>query len=192
MVRSSVPEPTPAQRAQVDTALREVCDRAADGLPETWQRSVRRAAEGRSGDVKDQLDQAVVSTDLGVDRTPRWWRVAGAVQWLLVVAAVVGAGWLAALAFGSYLRLPDPPTPDAYGVPLPSALLVLGVVLGLLLAWVGRIVARAGAVVRRRRAESRLRAAIEKVATSLMLEPVEDELERHRRAREALDRARTG
>jgi hypothetical protein len=113
-------------------------------------------------------------------------------QWLLVVAAVVGAGWLAALAFGSYLRLPDPPTPETYGVPLPSALLVGGVVLGLLLAWVGRMVARAGAVVRRRRAESRLRSAIERVATSLMLQPVEDELARHRRAREALERARTG
>jgi hypothetical protein len=38
----------------------------------------------------------------------------------------------------------------------------------------------------------RLRSAIEEVATSLMLRPVEEELDRHRRAREALDRARTG
>ncbi len=192
MVRSSVPEPTPVQRAQVDTALRRVCDTAAVGLPDPWQRAVRGAADGRSGDVRDALDRAVVGTDLGVDRTPLWWRPAGALQWLLVAAALVGAGWLLLLAFGSYLRLPDVPTPDVRGIPVPTALLVGGVVLGLTLAFVGRLVANAGAAARRRRAESRLRSAIEKVATTLMLAPVDEELARHKRAREALDRARTG
>jgi hypothetical protein len=192
MVRSSVPEATPVQRAQVDTALRQVCDRAAEGLPDVWKRSVWRAAEGRSGDVRDALDQAVVSTDLGVDREPLWWKAAGALQWLLVAAAVVGAGWLLLLGVGGYLRLPDPPTPDVAGVPVPSVLLLGGVLLGLLLALVGRTVAGAGAIARRRRAVWRLRSAIEEVATSLMLRPVEEELDRHRRAREALDRARTG
>jgi hypothetical protein len=61
-----------------------------------------------------------------------------------------------------------------------------------LLAFLGRLVANGGAVVRRRRAESRMRSAIEEVATTLMLAPVEAELARHQRAREALDRARTG
>ncbi len=113
-------------------------------------------------------------------------------QWLLVAAALVGAGWLLVLAFGSYLRLPDPPTPDVWGIPVPTLLLVGGVLLGLLLATVGRTLAAGAAVVRRRRAESRLRSAIEEVATTLMLAPVEAELARHHRAREALDRARTG
>jgi hypothetical protein len=86
----------------------------------------------------------------------------------------------------------EPPTPDLWGIPVPTMLLLGGVSLGLLLAFLGRLVANGGAVVRRRRAESRLRAAIEQVATSLMLEPIEAELARHQRAREALDRARTG
>lgn len=192
MVRSSVPEPTPVQRAQVDSALRQVCDRAGEGLPDVWARSVRRAADGRSGDVRDALDQAVVSTDLGADRQPLWWKAAGALQWLLALAALTGAVWLLLLAFGSYLRLPDPPTPDVYGMPVPTGLLVGGVAIGLLLAFVGRALAGAGAVVRRRRAESRLRGSIDEVATTLMLGPIEEELDRHRRAREALDRARTG
>jgi hypothetical protein len=192
MVRSSVPEPTPVQRAQVDTALRHVCDVAADTLPDPWQRSVRRAAEGQSGDVRDALDRAVVNTDLRADRTPLWWRLTGLLQWLLVAAALVGAGWLLLLAFGSYLRLPDPPTPDVRGFPVPTLLLVGGVLVGLLLASLGRLLANAGASARRRRAESRLRSAIEKVAVTLMLAPVEAELGRHLRAREALERARTG
>ncbi len=107
LVRSSVPAPTPVQRAQVDTAVRRVCDAVAADLPEPWQRSVRAAAVGRSGDVRDRLDQAVVGTDLGVDRVPPWWRVGAAVQWLLVAAVVVGGLWLLALGYRSYLLLPD-------------------------------------------------------------------------------------
>jgi hypothetical protein len=192
MVRSSVPEPTPVQRAQVDTALRQVSDAASVGLPDGWRKAVRQAAEGRSMDVRDALDRAVVGTDLGVERVPLWWRLVGALQWLLVAAALVGAGWLLLLAFGSYLRLPDPPTPELGGFAWPTLLFVGGVLLGLLLALVARLAAGGGAVVRRRRAESRLRSAIEEVATTLMLAPVEAELERHHRAREALDRAGTG
>jgi hypothetical protein len=192
LTRSSVPEPTPVQRAQVDTALRRASDAASRDLPRPWQRAVRRAATGRSGDVRDRLDQAVVGTDLGIDRVPAWWRLGSGLQWLLAVAAVVGAGWLLLLGVGSYLRLPDPPTPDVAGIAVPTLLLVGGVVLGLLLAWVGRLLVRGSAAVKRRRAETRLHAAIEQVADELMLGPVDEELARHARARNALERARTG
>jgi GTP-binding protein EngB required for normal cell division len=190
--RSSVPEPTPVQRAQVDTALRAVCDAAAGDLPLPWQRTVRAAAAGRTDDVRDRLDQAVVGTDLGVDRVPAWWRAGSALQWLLVGAALVGLVWLLLLGVGSYLRLPDPPTPEVGGIAVPTLLLVGGVLLGLLVAGLGRLLVGAGAIARRHRAESRLRASIERVADELMLAPVQAELDRHRRARDALDRARTG
>jgi predicted GTPase len=192
LVRSSVPAPTPVQRAQVDTAVRQVCDAVAADLPSPWQRSVRAAAAGRSADVRDQLDQAVVGTDLGADRVPLWWRAGAALQWLLAGAAMLGGLWLLALGLGSFLQLPDVPTPALAGIAVPTLLLVGGVLLGLLLAAGGRLLVRGGAVSRRRRAESRLRAAIEQVADELMLGPVEAELARHARARLALERARTG
>jgi hypothetical protein len=62
-------------------------------------------------------------------------------------------------------------------------------VIGLLLAFLGRLLARGGALARRRRAESRLRSAIEVVADRLVIEPVQAELDRHARARDALTRA---
>jgi hypothetical protein len=192
MVRSSVPEPTPVQQAQVETAVRRVVDAAGTGLPPVWQDALRRAAGERSGDLRDELDATVVRVDLKADRTPLWWRLAGGVQWLLTAAAVTGAGWLALLAFGSYLRLPDPPTPDWRGLSVPTLLLVGGVVLGLLLAAIGRVAVRAGAAARRRRAEARLRAGIGDVADRLVLAPVEAELARHDVARDAVDRARSG
>ncbi|MGZ4608666.1 MAG: GTPase, partial [Actinomycetes bacterium] len=189
MVRSSVPAPTRVQQAQVESAVRRVCDGAAADLPPFWQQSVRRAAGAQSHDVRDALDKAVVGTDLGVDRTPLWWRAVSALQWLLVAAALVGGVWLLALAFGSYLQLPDPPTPDVAGIAVPTLLLVGGVVLGLLLSFLARAAARGSAVSRRKRAESRLRAGIEQVTDELVIAPVEAELARHDRAREALSRA---
>jgi hypothetical protein len=154
--------------------------------------AVRRAAGQQSKDLRDELDVTVIRTDLGVDRTPLWWRLVGVVQWLLVVAALVGAGWLALLAFGSYLRLPEPETPDWHGFSVPTMLLVGGVLLGLAIATLGRLLARSGARRRRRRAERRLRAGIGEVADRLVIGPVEAELARHEAARTALERARAG
>ncbi|MEP6759753.1 MAG: GTPase [Sporichthyaceae bacterium] len=192
MVRSSVPEPTPVQRAQVETAVRGVVDAAGMGLPPRWQEAVRRAADQRAKDLRDELDVTVIRTDLGVDRTPMWWRLTGVVQWLLVAAALLGAGWLGLLAFGSYLRLPEPKTPDWHGFSVPTLLFLGGVLLGLLIASVGRLLARRGARRRRRHAEARLRRGIEEVADRLVIGPVEAELARHETARTALDRARAG
>jgi hypothetical protein len=54
---------------------------------------------------------------------------------------------------------------------------------------VGRSVGRTEAVLRRERAESRLRAGVESVADRFVIGPVEAELQRHERARDALSRA---
>jgi GTP-binding protein EngB required for normal cell division len=188
-VRSSVPEPTPVQQARVESAVRRLCNGAAGELPPRWQQAVRRAAGAQSSDVRDALDRAVVGTDMDVDQTPLWWQVGSSVQWLVTLAAGVGALWLLLLAFGSDLRLPDPSAPSWHGVALPTALLVGGALLGALLAFVGRSVGAAGAVLRRRHAESRLRAGVEAVADRLVIAPVEAELERHERACGALSRA---
>ena len=192
MTRSSLPEPTPVQRAQVDTALRRLTDRVAAELPRPWQQAVEEAAHGRSADVRDELDKAVMNTDLGVGRTPLWWRAVGSVHWLLLAAAVFGALWLTALGWGSYLRLPEPPTPELGGFAVPTLLLAGGLLGGLLLALVSRSIAGAGARTRRKRAEGRLRDAVERVADDLVVAPVEAELARHRTARAALEQAVAG
>jgi hypothetical protein len=74
-------------------------------------------------------------------------------------------------------------------VSLPVALLVAGVLLGGVIGLFGRPIGRAEALLRRERAESRLRAGVESVADRLVIGPVEAELQRHERARDALSRA---
>jgi len=189
LVRSSVPEPAPVQQAQVESAVRRLCDGAASDLPPAWRQAVRRAAGTRGDDVREALDAAIAGTDLGVDHIPLWWRLRSWLHWLLAFSAVVGALWLVLLAVRSVLALTRPPAPWWAGVSLPTALLVGAVLVGALLALLSRSVGRTGAVQRRRRAESRLLNGVEQVADRSVLAPVEAELERHERARAALSRA---
>ncbi|MGA9747911.1 MAG: ABC transporter [Nocardioides sp.] len=184
--RASLPEPTSVQRARVDSAIRTVSDEVTAELPHHWSAAVRRASVSRFGDVSDALDSAVVGAELGVGRTPIWWQLVRLLQWLLLACAVVGGVWLGALAVMGYLRLPEPATPDVRGFPLPTVLLLGGVVAGVLLALVCRVLVRWTARSRARAADRRIRSAIGEVADRLVLEPIDAEVAAYRATRDGL------
>ncbi|MFB4292343.1 GTPase [Nonomuraea sp. ATR24] len=188
--RTSVPAASAVQRAQVETAIRDVGEQAARGLPAAWAAAVRRAARSRSAELADAVDRAVGRTSLGVTRRPRWWRAVNVLQWLVFAGMVAGAGWLAALFGMDYLRLPEPPMPTVWEVPWPTALLVGGALAGVLVALLSRLAAWLGGRRRARKAARALRAAIGEVGQAYVLGPVEEELARHARFTEAVERAR--
>ena len=185
--RSSLPEPTQAQRAQVELATRRVAEQAGAGLPERWTDAVRGAATPPGPDLADALDQAVSGVELQ-HRRPLWWRAFGLVQVLLALAAVAGFAWLGTLFVLGWLQLPSPDTPQLGPLPWPTVLLVGGLLVGVLLALVGGRLASFGARRRRRRVEKRLRAAVREVAAARVLGPVGDVLRDHRATRLALAR----
>ncbi len=184
--RSSVPEATQVERARVDTVVRAMADDAADGLTPPWATAVRHASVSRLEDLNDALDRAVGGTDLGVARTPVWWRLVRFLQWLMFFVAVAGALWLAGLVVMGYLQLPEPTTPKYLGLPVPTLMLVGGALAGVLLALLSRLFTSVGARRRARSADRRLRAAIGEVTEELVVEPIEAELEAYRRARDGL------
>jgi GTP-binding protein EngB required for normal cell division len=184
--RSSVPEASQVQRARVDTVVRGVADDASAGLTTPWIAAVRHASVSRLDDLNDALDKAVATTDLGLSRTPMWWRLVRALQWLLFVTAVAGGVWLAALAVMGYLRLPEPATPDYRGVPIPTLMLLGGVVLGVVVAMLSRLLTTLGARRKARAVERRLRAAVAEVTDELVVDPIEAEIAAYRRTREGL------
>jgi hypothetical protein len=110
-------------------------------------------------------------------------------QWVLILGALAGAGWLGALAVMGYLRVPQPDTPDVGAFPLPTLLLVGGVALGLLLALVCRFLVAATARRRARVADRRLRDAVRKVSEELVVAPVEAELQAYTTVRSGLAKA---
>ena len=189
-VRTSLPPPTDVQRAQVATAARALADRASGSLPPPWPRLVRDAALAEDERLPDRLDRAVSAAELHPSR-PRWWRVAGLLQSLLAAAVVAGSLWLVVLALLGYLRIEDVvPLPEVYGIPIPTWLLLGGVVAGIALGFLARLVNGAGAGRRARKAGRSLRAGVEEVAQELVVAPVERELDAHARLCAAVATAR--
>ncbi|MCV4860515.1 hypothetical protein OFB63_31180, partial [Escherichia coli] len=90
---------------------RALADQVGERMAPSWAQAVRAASVSRLPDLGDRLDRAVASTDLGAEKIPVWAGLVKVLQYVLVISALVGAGWLALLAFGSYARLPEPPTP---------------------------------------------------------------------------------
>jgi len=187
--RASIPEATKVERARVDTVVRAVADDAAEGLTHPWAVAVRRASVSRLDDLNDALDRAVGATDLGVSRIPVWWRLVRGLQWLLFLAALGGALWLGGLAVMGYLQLPGPETPEYRRVPVPTLMLLGGVLVGVLVALLSRVFTNIGAHRRATSANRRLRAAIAEVTDALVIGPIEAELEACRRTLDGLTAA---
>ncbi|MFD9945942.1 GTPase [Nonomuraea sp. NPDC059023] len=188
--KTSLPEASGVQKAQMETAIRDVGEAAAEGLPGVWATSVRRAARSRAEELADALDKAVSTTSLSAARRPRWWRAVGLVQWVVFAAMVAGALWLGVLFGLGYLRLPEPPTPTALEVPWPTVLLLGGALAGVLVALLSRVAAWIGGRRRARRTAKALRAAVGEVARTAVLDPVITELDRYTAFTTALTQAR--
>lgn len=184
--RSSIPDASQIQNARIESAVRDLSDHLSDGLSRPWSSALRRASTSRLPDLQDRLDRAVGAVDLGVAKTPLWTRLVRGVQWLLLAAALVGGLWLGALAVLSYLRVDAPTTPDVESIPVPTLLLVGGVLLGVLLALLCRALVARSARRRAQRADRRLRAAVDEVTDDLVIAPLVAELDAYRRTTEGL------
>lgn len=175
-VHTSLPGPTAIQRSSVSSAVRSLAAEAAGELPAPWPGLVRRAATASEDALPAALDRAAAGTPLP-SRRPLWWRGAGGVQIALACAALVGALWLAALAVLGYLRIADiVGTPDVIGLPLPTLLILGGLLGGIVLALLARWINGFGAARRGRRVERAMRERVEAVADEHVLAPVIAEL----------------
>ena len=187
--RTSVPEPTQVQRARVDTEVRALAEDVSVDLARPWGHAVRSASVSRLDDLGDRLDSALGATDLGVARIPVWAGVVRALQWLLITSALVGAAWLGVLAAMTYLRTPEPDVPTLAGFPIPTVMLIGGVLVGVLLALICRGLVSWTARRRAAAADRRLRGAIRQVSAELVVDPVERELEAYSAVRAGLAQA---
>jgi GTP-binding protein EngB required for normal cell division len=187
--RTSLPAATQVQRARVDGEVRAVADEVTASLTRPWAESVRRASVSRLPELNDRLDSALSTTELDADRVPVWAGVVRAVQWVLVLASLAGLAWLVLLGADRYFNGSEPSTPDVGGFPMPTLLFLGGVVLGVLLMLLCRLLVAATARSRARTADRRLRTAISAVADELVVSPVRAELAAYDEVRDGLARA---
>jgi len=187
IARSSLPAATPVQRARMDTAVRNITNKAAAGLSRPWADSVRTAIRRREESLGDELDQAVARTDLGANNNPSWWGAARFLQWLLFLVALGGGVWLLLAAF---LQVQDLTLPKWQGIPYATIMLVGGVLLGVAVSIACRLFASSGANRRARLVAKALRTELEKVADTHVVAPAREELDAYTICRDKLAIAR--
>jgi GTP-binding protein EngB required for normal cell division len=178
LLRTSLPKPSPIQRARAESAIRAFGDAAATKGPEPWVVAIRAAANSAADRLPDDLDQAIAGTDLGADKRPNWWLLIGALQWLLLIAMLTGGLWLLGLAVMGWLRLPELPTPNLGVIPIPTLLLLGGALLGIVIGMITRVAARTGALRRSIATRRKLREAVAVKAEEVVVAPVVTEVER--------------
>ena len=159
MHRTSMPALDAGARAQVSLGVRGYADAAAEGLAETWRIGMRGTAEQAIAALPDELDLAIARTPLPA-KGSWWWVIFSVLQWVSVLAALVGIGWLLGAAFLPNFGLPAFDVPKVEGWAVPTLLIAGGVVLGILLGLLGAVFAAAAAAVRRRRTRTLLLASV--------------------------------
>ena len=186
--RTSLPPLSAGQRAAIGRSVRDYADGAASALPDRWQASLRRRANEATEQLPDELDRAIARTDLGAGRS-WWWVIITIIQWLALIAAIVGVGWYLASWFLPNFGLPRPEITLIEGWPVPGLLIALGLLLGILVGLLTAAVSGAVGAVRKRRARRRMLREVETVVQALVIAPVRAEQERAREFSEALERA---
>lgn len=186
--RSSLPTMGSVARAAVDSAVRSLEEEASAGLPRGWAEAVREAARRNSRTLPDDLDRAIARTDFRMSDGTGWQWIFRVLQWLLLVAVVVGGGWLLADLLLAYLQFPPLPAWRWHRLPLPTWLLLGGVAGGVVLSLLAKVFVHVGTGAKARQASKNVRHAIAEVTQQRVLAPVQEELGRYRQVREALDK----
>lgn len=192
LVRSSLPSNDPVAKARANSAVLDYVDKASAGAPQAWVQSARAVADRASAGLTDSLDQAVTRAPLVPPRDPRWWSGFAVLQWLLFAVAVVGGLWLLGLAALAYFQFHVAQAPNIEGFPIPTLLVIVGLLGGLVLAAIGRVLARGSAKRAARAARQALRVEVAGVAEQEIVAPVAAELATVDQFRGALNVARNG
>lgn len=187
--RTSLPTAGGVQHARIDSALRGLADQASAGLPAKWANIVRETTTTHRDVLADELDQAVATSDLAMDRGQGWWKIVTVLQWLIFAAALVGGVWLLVDIALAYLQLPPIPAMQIGRLPLPTVLLLGGALAGLLIGLLSRIGVEVGARAKAVRAQRVVARSVTEVSDRLVIAPVNEELDRFNKGRAAAARA---
>ena len=189
LVASSLPPLSAAQKAGMANAVRQYSKQMAARIDEPWKRSMKEAALFREAELPELLERDMVRIDYGLGRTRAPWVIFNVLQWIALLSALVGVGWLTLISGMAYLQiqLPPAPTPEGSPVPLPTLLLLLGILLGIASAGVGRLLTAMGSRYYARKLRGRLETGVEKAVQSCVVAPVQQEAKRLNAYRKALD-----
>ncbi|HEY0540975.1 MAG TPA: ABC transporter [Actinoallomurus sp.] len=191
-LRAAFTTPVNAQQAHVDNALQEVTEGVTADLPPSWQRSVREAGRSQAEELPEALGDSLREVVPAFNQIPAWWWIVRAWQYLLVTASALGLLWLGAiLAYGGLDlgRAPFGILGDPSLSPYVGLLVLCTLGLGAFTAAAARNVIALSSVRHSERLEEQMRQGIGSSARTLVIEPVERELEVYKSFREEVSTA---
>ncbi|QGU02878.1 GTPase Era [Corynebacterium kalinowskii] len=133
--RTSMPALDASRRAVANRGVRDYAAVLEAGLPARWADALHDETEAVVEKLPEQLDRAAAGTRLPAQPS-KAWGLFTFIQWLALLAALVGVIWYLLVAFLPGALVPllgEDLTPDVEGWPIPTLLILGGVLLGILL-----------------------------------------------------------
>ena len=133
--RTSLPELTAAEKAVSNKGVRNYASAIAADLPPQWASAVSDRADEVAVGLPAELDRAVARTRLPAEPS-KGWSLLTVVQWLALVAALIGVIWYLVAAFVPGVLTPifgTDLTPEIEGWPIPTLLIMAGLLTGLVI-----------------------------------------------------------
>lgn len=178
---TSRPELSVAESAAIDHAVDTYVQQATEDLPDSWNEPIREQVGSNLQQLDGAVDAAIAGTDLGIEKTAWWWPLVKFIQWVSLLAALAGTLWLAAYPLAGYFQFNLPEAPRVEGIAVPTLILVIGVLLGIVLgigcSFVNRIVAK----VKRRKALRNIERSVSGLVRTAVVEPVDEYLNTYNR-----------
>ena len=174
---SSLPPAGPAATGNLRSAAHLYAQAASTELPDDLATQTVLRSDQRADNLAVPLDKAVSGVDYSTPRRPVWWALANVLQWVTALTALVGGLWLAAVrVLEDYLLLIAVDVPRWGRVPWPTILLLGGLLIGLVLAGLGTLLARLQARRHSRQVARLLRRATDEVIDTELIEPLGAEI----------------
>lgn len=182
IARSSMTIDAPGAAAHISRGVDAFADKAAGSSLAPWPRRLRSVVHEQEEKLPDDLDYELTRTQLPGVGKAWWWLPLNVIQWLSLLVALLGLGWLLALAALGFFGVPQPDMPMIGGLwvplPVPTAMIVLGVGLGIVLAVLTGLLNRIIAARIRSSAEARLRESIGRAVDGRITVPAAEEIDR--------------
>ena len=189
---SSLPPAGPAATGNLRSSAHVYAVAACSGLPDDLAVQAVSRSDERAENLSAPLDRAVAAVDCGTWRRPVWWGAANVLQWVSALTLLVGGLWLVAIHVLEGYLLIEADVPRWGRVPWPTALLLGGLLIGLVLAGLGSFLVRVQAGHHGKRIAHRLRRVTDEVVDTELIEPLRTETCRWAQLAQTLNRITSG
>lgn len=172
--RTSMPELDAPSKAVANRGVRGYATAAAEGLPHAWAAAVEDRAAELSRAVPAELDRAVARTKLPAEPS-RGWSALTVLQWLALLAALVGVLWYLAVAFVPGALAPifgGDLVPEVQGWPVPTLLIMAGLLTGLLVGLITTVFGGAISAGVKRRTKAAIQREVAAASEAAVVDPL--------------------